>query len=343
MNNFSWMRRLEVTLTSTKTKQKMTFGKGADYLGVDVKLYKYMSPLGDNCVIKIMNLTYGEIVRIIKDEFYNVEIKCGYEQGKGKGLRTVFKGGVIYISNDLNDNKTNIVNILCASELVARFAQRRINLSLNSGINLYSALKFICERAGIPNSNISTTLKTKFLTEILSVDDTPANWVQKIVDQMPSLASNADSTSNSLLSVYDASKTRNFIELTNDMINLSGGFPRLTSDGLDLTLMPTINFVCGDVIKIDNSLINISASSTQEANSNYGNYLDADGCYTIYSATYSLQNRGNQFNVELLCKSYNVFKQIGLVKPTTTAKTIKSLDALGYYPNKYSGFIPELR
>lgn len=343
MSEFSWMRQLEVSLTSVKTKRKMTFGKGEDYLAIDVQLYKYMSPLADNCVIKIMNLTYGEVVRIIQDEFYQVEIKCGYREGLGKGMRTVFKGGVIFISNDLNDNKTNIVNILCASDLVARFAQRRINLSLNSGINLYSALKFICDRAGIPNTNIDVSLKNRFLTEVISINDSPANWVQKVIEQMPEMVSNSDSTSNAILNVYDGSKQRSVIPLTNNMVNLSGGFPRLTSDGLSLTLMPTMNFICGDIIKIDNSIINISAGSTREANSNYGAYLDADGCYTIYSATYALQNRGNKFDVELLCKSYNIFKQIGLLRPNSTAKVSKQFKGLGYYDNKYSGFIPELR
>lgn len=318
ISNFSWIRQLEVSLTSIKSGKKMTFGKGEDYLAIEVQLYKYMSPLADNCVIKIMNLTYGEVVRIIQDEFYQVEIKCGYREGLGKGMRTVFKGGIIFISNDLNDNKTNIVNILCASDLVARFAQRRINLSLNSGINLYSALKFICERAGIPNTNIDTSLKERFLNEVISVNDTPANWVQKVIDQMPSMVSNADSTSNALLTVYDGSKQRKVINLNSKLVNLSGGFPRLTSDGLSLTLMPTMNFICGDVIKIDNSIINIYAGSSSEANSNYGAYLDADGCYTIYSATYALSNRGNKFDVELLCKSYNIFKNITTNTATNT-------------------------
>jgi hypothetical protein len=99
MENFSWLRQMEVSLTSVISKKRMTFGSGTDYLGIDVQAYKYMSALKDNCIIKIMNLTYGEIARIIQEQFYVVEVKCGYKQGKGKGLRTIFKGQIIHISN----------------------------------------------------------------------------------------------------------------------------------------------------------------------------------------------------------------------------------------------------
>lgn len=203
--------------------------------------------------------------------------------------------------------------------LIINKRQRRINLCLNSGINLYSALKFICNRAGIPNTNIDVGLKQRFLTEVLSVNDTPANWVQKVIDSTPSLIGNSDSTANAILGLYDSPSTnRNLIKLSDNEINLSGGFPRLTSDGLTLTLMPTMNFVCGDVIQIDNSLIDIHASSTNEANQNYGYYLDQDGCYVIYEAAYSLQNRGSAFKIELNCKSYNFLKQAGLIGRTTS-------------------------
>ena len=322
MKNFSWLRQMEVSLSSTLSGKKLIFGVADDYLGIDIQVYKYMGVLKDNAVIKIMNLTYGEIVRIIQEQYYIVEVKCGYKQGKGAGQRTIFKGQVIHISNDLNDNKTSIVYLLCASDLVARFSQRRINLSLNSGINLYSAVRFICKYSGIPETNVDKGLKQRFLTEILSVNDTPANWVQKVIDSTPSLIGNSDSTANAILGLYDSPSTnRSMIILDDNEINLSGGFPRLTSEGLKLTIMPTRNFICGDIIKIDNSIINISASSTQEANSNYGYYLDQDGCYVIYEAVYSLQNRGTNFMVELNCKSYNLLKQAGLIADTTTSTT----------------------
>lgn len=308
----AWMRVLAVTFTSRTLKKTITFGVnhelGKDDLSIKVDGYKYMSTLKDACTIKIDNLTYSEIVQLIQGQFYEVDIKAGYKHGN---VMTIFKGGVLYISNALNDRKTHTAIILCASNLVARFGQKRINLSLNSGINLYSAINFVCRRAGIPNTNVSTQFKKKFLAEIMNVNDTAGSWIDKLCSQNQSYISNSDSITDSTLSIFDAVKSNNrIITLDSKTIDLTGGFPRLNTNGLSLTLMPTFAFMCGDVIKIDNSIINIGAQSTAEANKNLGMYLDKDGCYMITEQHYQLENRGPSFSLELTCKARSLISNV---------------------------------
>lgn len=305
----AWMRTLKVIFSSEILKSSMSFGtiEGKDY-NIEIDGYKYMSALKDSCTIKISNLTYGDIVNLISGQYYDVEVICGYKNGEEF---SIFKGGVLYISNNLNDRKTNVVTVLCASRLVAQFGQKRMNLSLNSGINLYSALKFICDRAGITDSNISPQLKTKFLQEISTVNTTPGMWFETLADSNESLIINTDDTQNATISIFDVSKGLNrVVNLSEKAIDLTNGYPRLNSSGLTISLLPTFNFVCGDVIKIDNSLINIYVSSKDEANKNYGYYLDKDGNYLVYQIEYHLQNRGSPFSMELQARSVSLIQNI---------------------------------
>lgn len=306
----AWMRILEVTLTSRKMKRQMVFGSnwrsGKDDLNIDIVGNKYMSTLKDSCTIKLSNLTYSELVQIISGEFYDVTVKCGYRDAN---VQTIFDGGVLYISNSLDDKKTNTVVILCASKLVARYGQSRINLTLNSGINMYSAVKFVCRRAGIMDATISEQLKKTFLQDIMNVNDTVGSWIEKLTQTNNSFIVNSDSSidSNSIVSLFNANKSNaRIITLRNDQIDLSGGYPRLTSDGISLTILPTFAFMCGDVIKIDNALLNISTGSSSEVSKNYGHYLDKDGCYMIYEMEYRLQNRSSEFSLNITAKSRNL-------------------------------------
>lgn len=311
----AWIRRLSVSLTSRKLKRKMTFGENQlenrDDFSIDVVGNKYMSTLKDSCTIKISNLTPIEVISIISGEYYDVEVKCGY---KTSAVNTIFKGGVLYISNALGDvesGKTNTIVILCGSELVARYGQSRLNLSLNSGINMYSAINFVCKRAGIIDTNISTQFKKKFLQDIETINETAASWIDKLASNNPSYITNSDSINGAAVSLFDVNKSNSrVIKLTDKTINLSGGFPQLNKDGLQLSVMPTFNFMCGDIIEIDNSIIDISTSYASEISSNKGYYLDKDGHYMIYQMSYHLQNRGSDFSLDMLCKTQSLISNI---------------------------------
>lgn len=305
-HNMAWMRVLRVTFTSQKYNLKMVFTQ--DDLTMSIKGDKYMGCLSDSCTITINNLTYAEIVNLIAGEFYNVVVECGYKSGY---LQTIFKGGVLYITNSLNDRKTTVTTILCGSELVAKFGQKRINLSLQSGINVFTAVKYVCERAGIPNSNVSPAFKEVVLHEIMNANDTVGNWIDALAKYDTSMITSADDSLNSTVTIFDALKdTQKIHVLSKDSIDLSGGYPQLDTSGLTLTVMPTIPFHCGEIIQIDPAMINIEDNGTQ----NTGIFLDPKGQYMIYEIHYTLENRDSQFAIRMLCKSRSLLANVTTVR-----------------------------
>lgn len=307
-----WLRILTVTFSNGKNK--ITFGE--NYLedktdmSISVVGHKYMSSLKDNCTIKINNLNYYQIIRLIDGKYYDVEVKAGY---KDLGARTIFKGGVLYISNNLGDKKTSTAIILCASNLVAKFGQKRINLTLNSGVNLYSALKYMCKKSGIVDYTISTQFKKKFLQEVTNYDNKNISTIlDNLCENNSSYIVNSDSSVNgSDFWIYDANKSnaRTFT-LTSKMVQIIGDYPSLNQDGLNFKILPTYNFIPGDVIELDNSIINIYADRADGSNFSKPYFLDELGLYTIYEIEYNLENRGNNFYLDLTCKSRSKISNI---------------------------------
>lgn len=305
----AWMRILRITLTtkspgqSGKNKQ-LVFEENADGVGLAMSVSgnKYMSTLKDNCTVKISNLTYVEIVQIITGQFYNIKIECGY---KTSGVQTIFDGGVMYISNLRESVDTNTVTILCASHLVASYGQRRINLSFNSGINMYSAINFVCKVGGVPNPNISTQFKKQFLEDIENAhEQTAAEWVNDQTTKKGSYIASSDCIANSFMTLFDANKSNaRVIKLNKDTLLLTNGFPRMTAEGLVFSVMPTFAFQCGDTIVMDNSLIQINVTTQSEATKNLGGLLDENGQYMIYEMHYQLENRGQNFFIEIYAKT----------------------------------------
>lgn len=301
----AWMRALTITLTSTKLRKQFTFGanyaKNKPDLNIDVSVNKYMSSLKDQAIIRIDNLTYNEMTQIIMGEFFDVDIWTGY---RNAAVNKIFSGGVFYISNQLNSDRTHTAIIICTSKMVAKFGQSRLNLTLNSGINIYSAINFICRRAGMPNSNISTQFKKQFLDEVMNVNDTATSWLDKLCNNNKTYIQNADAITGQTFSIFDAAKSNSrVIKLRPENILLSGGYPRLTSEGLKLTLLPTFNFMCGDTIQIDNSIIDVSVGSKDEVSKNYPAYFSQKGQYMIYEMQYHLCNRSSAFTLQLKCKN----------------------------------------
>lgn len=296
----AWMRTLSIRLSNGKSA--LSFGDNVgNNFNIDVIGHKYLSALKDECIIKISNLGYDTVIQIMSGKYYDVEVRAGYREF---GDNTIFKGGVLYISNALNSDRTNTIVILCASNLVAKFGQSRMNLTLNSGINAYTAIKYIARKAGIPNEFVSTELKKIKLNNRRTGDYTAAGWLNRLGTENAYLAFNSNGIGNETFSVYDTSKSnKRVINLTSEFINLDGGFPKLTNDGLDFSVMPTFDFACGDMIKLDNSLIDISVTNRNEISGNYGYFLDEEGVYMIFEIGYQLQNRGESFNMDLHCKS----------------------------------------
>lgn len=301
----AWMRILTVSLSNGKNK--LVFGDNDEASSYNFDIHvsgsKFMSSLKDTCRINISNLSYETIVQIIQGKYYDVEIKCGY---KSFGAITIFKGSVLYISNILESDRTHTICILCSSSLLAKYGQSRMNLSLNSGINIYTALKYISAKAGIKSQNISNQLKKSFSQGTKTANETAASWLNRFATDNKFLVLNSDGLDNATFSIFDASKGRSrTIKLDNKLVNLDGGYPKMTKDGLNLSVMPTFSFACGDTIQIDNSLIDISVTNQSEVQNNLGYYLDKEGYYMIFEINYELENHASQFTIQMRCKAFS--------------------------------------
>lgn len=311
----SWIRCLQVTLISSKLGSQLTFGSLNQFDGweptIEVKGYKYLSFLKDNCTITISNLDYSKIVEIMTGEYFDVQIDCGYVNGS---IFTIFRGSVLYISNNIDDRETDVVTILCGSELMGRFSRERLKLNFNSGVNLYSALQFICKLQGIKNTDISTQLKTRFIDEIVNVNDTSAGFLEQLLSLSGSFVGNSDASVGSTFSFFDVSKTTHrIIPINNTLIDITNGHPHLNEDGLTLTVSPTTQYMCTDVIQIDNSIIGLEeVASTDQLTKIYGMYLDKDGQYMIHQIQYALENRGRAFSINLTCKSLSLISKLNV-------------------------------
>lgn len=308
----AWMRELEIILTSEKLKKKMIFGdrwkNGGNDLSIRVTGTKKLSSMQDMFTIKIENLTYSEIVQLIDGQYYDVEIKCGYRNLGKNEVFTIFKGGVTYISNELGDRKTNSVRIFCSNNLVAKFSQSRINLTLNSGINMFSALDFISKRSGMSNFSIDESLKNRIINDTTTINTNFSTFIENFTKNN-NLVINGDSSYNSDYNVWTPRVNKRTIVLTDSTVILTGGYPTLTSEGVKIMLMPTFNFMPGDIIKIDNSILDIGITSASEITENVGYYLDKEGKYVITQIGYNLANRSDSFEMSIIAKSYAYYSQ----------------------------------
>jgi len=316
----AWMRQIQIILTSEALRKRMTFGtneeNGGNDLNIQVTGTKYMSSLKDEFTVKITNLTYAQILELINGQYYDVEIKAGYRTA---GLHTIFKGGVLYISNVFGDRKSNDVMIFCASKMIAKFGQKRMNLSLNSGINMYAAIKFITSRSGA-TGNIDEDLKHKILTESQSSNGTSASWLD-MFSSKNGFALSSDASYGNAFTVFNPyRKDARVIKIEPSTIILTSGYPTLTTEGLNICVMPTFNFMCTDTIAIPNDIIDMGITSASDYKNNVGFYLDTSGengygNYMIYKIEYSLQNRGSDFSLKILAKARSLMSKLtGIVQ-----------------------------
>lgn len=311
----AWMRDLQVILTSDTMKSSIAFGqewkKGKDDISIEVNGTKYLSAMKDSFTVRITNLTYSELVQLIVGKYYGIEIKAGY---RSRSAQTIFKGAVIYMSYEKQDVTTNTVIILAGSKMVAAYGQSRMNFSLNSGINMYSALKFICRRAGIANANVDEALKNRVIRDTTSSQGTVGNWLESFSTANNFIVDSDSSYGNDATIISPYRTNNRVIKLDSNKITLVSGYPKLNSDGLSLTILPTFNFMPMDVIVIDNSIIDISVSSNNSKQFNNSMYLDEDGKYLITQIEYDLQNRGDSFNVHILAKARSLYSHLAGVE-----------------------------
>lgn len=306
-----WMRVLKVKFTSETLKKSIIFGenylKGDDDVEMEIEGTKYLSAVKDTFTINLYNLTYNEMSQLINGKYYKVEIICGY---RNSNTMTVFKGSVIYISNDKFKFNTNRCIVLCGNNFISNFGQNRMNLSLNAGLNLYDAIKFILRRQGLTNVKIDESLKNRVIKEVESMKESPQSWIENFCDTN-GLIINVDSTSGTDVTILSAYKTNNrLITLTSDNLILTNGYPKISSDGLTITCLPTFNFQPGDVIQLDNSIINTSTTEISGSEFMKNIWIDIDGRYMIYEVNYTLNNMDGEFSCSLKAKARSLYNSI---------------------------------
>lgn len=305
-----WMRNVEVRLTSQLTKKKIVFGGiKPNQLEISVKGSKYLSALKDNGSVKISNLTYAQIVELILGRYYDIEIWAGY---RTQQLQCYFRGAVSYISDKIRARRDNECYILFASKMVASYSQQRMNFNLNSGINLYAAFNYICLANGISSAHLPDSLKKEFLAEVTENYGTPATLAEQLANNTSQFSVDTDASIDGA-GVIDCTNLRDKrqIKLNPDSINFAKGNPTLDKDGLHIVVLPTFCFKPGDIIFIDNSIIDVSISDPNSVASTFkSNYLDSNGAYMIMELDYDLNNRDKTFEISIKARALSIIANV---------------------------------
>lgn len=309
-NKVCWMRQIEIRLYSELTNKKIVFGGiNKNQLSINVKGNKYISALKDKGTCTISNLTYAQISEIILGKYYQIEIWAGY---RTQQLQCYFKGEISYISDKIRARRDHECYIIFASKMVASYSQSRMNLTLNSGINLYAAFNYICLTKGINPSHLPQSLKNEFLTEVTQNYGTPATLCEQLANNTSTFTLDTDPSVDGG-GVVDCTtfSDKRFIRLNPNTINFTKGNPTLDSDGLHITVLPTFCFKPGDIIIIDNSILDLSISNAESVPSTFkSNYIDPNGAYMIIELDYNLENRGPNFEINIKARALNIIANI---------------------------------
>ena len=318
-----WMRHIEVRLSSKINRRQLIFNNldpNKNNIDIQINGTKYIGTSKDCGTVAISNLEYDTILKIINEEYYSIEILVGY-QSFGN-LETYFKGQVSFINQKIHAQHDTTTYITYASNLVAAWSQGRMNFQINSGINLYSALGYICNLTGIKERNISPELKSIVLQKAMQSYSSPVSAIDYLSKNSNKIIVNEDqSFTNAVINMTHIEKARR-VQLNPNSILISKGNPTLTSAGLKMTLLPTFNFCPGDIIYMRdneghkwglNSLIDTSINNPESVKTTFNtNYLDPNGEYMIMEIDYSFASRSNNFELNITARQLSYLKNIQL-------------------------------
>lgn len=325
----SWIRVLYIKLASWDSNEWTIIGKTIDDSKkprITISGNKYLSPISDNFSVKIYNLPYSEIIKIQMMKKYHIQIFCGYLGNQNYNNfegKKIFDGGLVSITCTKRDYKDNIVTLICANKAVAKAQEWRCNVSFNSGINMYSAIKYMTRQVGLTNINVNNSFKNVYLTQANQAKGSITSYF----DELQSSGGNnyfmtTDGSEGNDISLY--SNTRGgmrkiFIDANKGMI--INGYPQITSNGLNWTSLPVYNYMCSDLCVLDNSYIDVSSGQDNyngvvsgTPNSIYLNRQGSDdgryGLYYIYDLTYNLDNTDGSFEIGIHAKSKDLIDNV---------------------------------
>lgn len=270
----------------------------------------------DAGVIQISNVSYETIALIMNLKLYKVTIKVGY---KSSGtLFTIAKGEISYIQQKIRSRRDYELYITFASELVAGWSQNRINFSIRSGVNMYDMFNWMFMQQGLSTdrTQISPALKNIVLENMFVNSGTSVSIIEEAMNTYSNSTKgfilDADSSEGKVISISTL-KDKKVLVINTNMINIANGNPTVTSDGLDISLFPVYNFMPGNILQIDNRIIDTSQGMTSQSgiqNNFNTNFLDPNGYYIITNIRYTFENRGDTFLFNCQAKALNTFKNL---------------------------------
>lgn len=290
-----------------------------DEYNIRVQGSKHLAINQDNGVIVISNVSYETIALITVLQLYRVSVRVGYADCDS--LFTVATGEVSWIQQKIRTSHDYELYITYASELVAAFSQYRINFSVYSGINVYDMFKYMFLQQGVsPNrTKFSERLKNIVAKNIVAMSGTTADVISGVMDEYALqtnglLVSTDGSLDNTIINVTELGD-KDAIVIPTNYIYLAGGNPTVTSDGLAISFFPMCNFKPGDVIKIENRIIDTSQGMTsgESVSTTFNtNYLNPDGLYILHKVNYTFENRGDTFIFECQARPINQLSGLGV-------------------------------
>lgn len=297
---------------------RLTIGDDpGDNYAIYVNGTKNLALTADSGVIRINNLSYNIIALITALKLYRLTVNVGYRSNDS--LITVARGEVSYIQQKIRSRRDTETYISFASELVAGWSQNRINFSMRSGTNIYDMFYrlFIGQGAPVNTVEFDKRLRNMVASNILTASGNTTNAIDmalasKTSTNLLAIADGSADATGKIISITDISEKR-VIPINKNFINIANGNPTVTQDGLDIELFPVFNLVPGDIIQIDNRIIDTSQgmTTTEGVLNNYNtNYMNPDGLYILKQINYTFENRGTTFLFRCKGIALNLYKAL---------------------------------
>lgn len=316
----TWMRILYVTFSKWDSSETMVYGKTFDDSKkpqIEITGTKYLSTIKDNFTIKIYNMSYDEILKIQLEKKFHVCIYAGYigDQSYDNFVgEKIFDGGLINITSNKSNFKDQITSFVCASRTIAQQQEYRLNVTLCSGMNMYSAINYICDISGIKRVSISDEYKYRFLKEIQSSSNSVTSYVDYLSQTNNDQLVISDSSTGSELSFSTSNSSQEYTTLSPSTGMVINGQPEITSSGVTWESLPIRNYTCGSLIKIDPSYLNVSSGQDSKdsvingAPNTY--YISSSGLYYISQLDYTLSNTSGSFQIKITAKAKDLYDTV---------------------------------
>ena len=318
-----WMRLLKIELTSTQMQETIVIGDNkqenerrynygivsstiGDNLSIKVQGTKYPAINKDKGTLTIINLDYETILRIKLGQYYKIKIWCGYKSWNKEPF-LLYSGEISHMSTKIYSHHETETYIIFASTIVAKYSQKRMNLSLNSGLNVYAMMSYVLNTNGASKYHLDPKLKEKAINEYKALNGTLTTVLDSYTLTLGGEYSVAcDGTEGTVIDVT-STKGKRFIKLDPSAIPMKSGNPTVTSEGLRMELLPICNLKVGDILVIDPALINIAIENAESVTSTFNaNYMDSNGCYMIIELGFSLENRGQNFGYQIKARALDI-------------------------------------